>query len=365
MKDIFKINNFDLIRLLAAVQVAFHHSLSHMQIENSHWAIVKLTGLFPGVPIFFFISGFLISKSFENNPDIKEYAQNRMFRIYPGLIVCTFLSVLSVYLIGYFSTISIGIARFLSWVIGQMTFFQFYNPEFMRKFGTGVLNGSLWTITVELQFYILIPVIYYFLKVFKFNKNYIITALIAIFLIINQLHGKYLTEYGGNILFKLWGVSFSPWLYMFLTGVLFQKNFEYILPRLRERFYLLFPVYVLTAYLSVKYLKFHIGNNINPVLFLILSCMIFSLAYSFPRLSNLILRKNDISYGVYIYHIPVVNIFMYLGYIQRMSYTVIAWVIIILLATISWILIEKPSMKRKKHPLNSMLMGELGAGNTG
>src|SRR5512143_1999532 len=61
---LYAINNFDLIRLLAALQVAFHHLIQQLKIEPSgiiFSSIFKITSLFPGVPVFFFVSGFLIS----------------------------------------------------------------------------------------------------------------------------------------------------------------------------------------------------------------------------------------------------------------------------------------------------------------
>ena len=57
-------NNFNLIRLFAALQVAIVHSASYLNIDIQY---LKFLDLFPGVPIFFFISGFLMIKSFKKN----------------------------------------------------------------------------------------------------------------------------------------------------------------------------------------------------------------------------------------------------------------------------------------------------------
>ena len=149
----------------------------------------------PGVPIFFFVSGFLISKSYESNSRITEYARNRALRIFPALIAVTILSVLSVFVTGYLSSQSWTISGLVLWVMGQMTVFQFYGPDFMRSFGSGVLNGSLWTVTVELQFYILVPVIYWILSKAvknKFSHQLVLIRMILFFSLTNvvnyQLH---------------------------------------------------------------------------------------------------------------------------------------------------------------------------------
>ena len=72
-----KTNNFDLIRLAAALQVALMHALAGLGVATAAWPLRAIADWFPGVPIFFFISGFLISKSFEKNSVVREYALNR------------------------------------------------------------------------------------------------------------------------------------------------------------------------------------------------------------------------------------------------------------------------------------------------
>lgn len=355
MKEKFVVNNFDLIRLIAAIQVALMHSLHHFEIDQAGSYLRDILILFPGVPIFFFVSGFLISKSFENNSCLREYSQNRIFRIYPALIICTIFTVLSVYFSGYFSNADVSAGKFFIWIVGQISFFQFYNPDFMRGFGTGVLNGSLWTISVELQFYILVPLLYGLVSYFKkIRVNIVLIALICIFLIFNVLYYKLKGSYAENIFLKLYGVSFLPWFYMFLVGVYFQKNFEWIHRLLSGNFLVILMFYLFVVYISVSYLNFRLGNGIHPVLYVLLAMLTFSFAYSFSFLSNKILQRNDISYGVYIYHIPVINLFIYFGFVSNTISVIFALLATFILATMSWFLVEKPSLKLKKHPLNPL-----------
>ena len=247
MKNVFRVNNFDLIRLIAALQVALTHSLFHLDLKSKSWFLKNITDVLPGVPVFFFVSGFLISKSYEKNSVLPAYTRNRLLRIYPALIVCTFVSILSVFLTGYLENISNSIYKIIFLIFGQISIFQFYNPDFMRGFGTGVLNGSLWTITVELQFYALVPLLYFVLtknSQAKKKDNIILLLLISIFMIINIVHSQLRSEYDDYLLYKLWRVSFSPWFYMFLIGIFFQKNFEKIHHVFHNKFFIILLIYL-------------------------------------------------------------------------------------------------------------------------
>ena len=357
MKEIFRKNNFDLIRLFAALQVVIHHLISHLEIKETPELLLSILSYFPGVPIFFFISGFLISKSYENNSVITEYIKNRILRIYPALIVCLFLTLFSIYIVGYFDNKSFSGLEFIAWVFGQMTFVQFYNPDFMRDFGTGVMNGSLWTISVELQFYIIMPILYgLFSLVNGKNSNRNLFFLIIIFLLFHIIKFLYQHEYADHLLYKLFSLSFLPWIWMFLVGIIFQKNFIFFYHLLSGKIFYILLLYLLIAYSFTNYLGFNVWDEkigMNPFLFLFLVAVIFSFAYSFIGLSNMLLRKNDISYGVYIYHIPIINLLIYYGYFGGVS-VFIAFITTLLFALMSWFFVERNSMKLKKYSLNSI-----------
>src|SRR6202011_6269624 len=79
----WRVNNFDLLRLLAALQVAVVHSIGFLK-PTRYFARLMEAGLdrFPGVPIFFVISGVLISKSYERSDSLRDYIRNRCLRIF-------------------------------------------------------------------------------------------------------------------------------------------------------------------------------------------------------------------------------------------------------------------------------------------
>lgn len=349
-----KTNNFDLIRLAAALQVALNHAGADLGDAAPAWHLRAIADWFPGVPIFFFISGFLISKSFEKNSVLHEYAQNRFLRIYPGLAVCFLLSLASVWLTGYFAKISVSPADMLLWAGAQLSVGQFYNPEFMRHYGLGVLNGSTWTITVELQFYVLVPLMYGVLRWRGLSRrrfNLILGGLILGFMIVNQEYVHAAAFHSRPLWYKLAGVSFAPWFYMFLVGVLFQRNFNVIQRWFAGRFIPVLAAYCVLGFLASHVLGWGFGNSLNPLLFIGLSIGTFAAAFSANTLSDRLLRRNDLSYGVYIYHGPVINLLLatrlgaaWMGFPLAVAAT-------LGLAYASWRMVEKPALTLKRHPL--------------
>lgn len=165
-------NNFDLIRLLAALQVVLYHGMEFLRPGEafSQWFAV-FPRCFPGVPIFFVISGFLVSASYKRSKTISSYAINRGLRIYPGLWACLLFAIASVVVLKPEVFTGVSLSEFFAWVVAQVSIVQFYNPDFLRSYGLGALNGSLWTIPVELQFYFMFPVTCFLIGSNKEIKN--------------------------------------------------------------------------------------------------------------------------------------------------------------------------------------------------
>ena len=337
-------NNFDLIRLFAAAQVAISHSIDWFQMPVPWLDFIRY---FPGVPIFFFISGFLIYQSFANisAPDrLRIFATNRYLRLFPGLYVCIVFSLILTYCSGYFSTVSISPGEWLMWLSTQLTFLQFFNPDFMRGYATGKLNASLWTISVELQFYFLTPVIFFLYR--KHKK--ISVGLFLIFVVLNTAN-SFLNP-RESVLERLFNVSFVPWIAMFASGayVSINKNLQSRLLKIN----ILVPLF---AYLIAYHftLKFNLGydNSINFLSFILLGWLIFKAAFTLPSLSEYVLHKNDISYGLYIYHMPIVNFMIYKGMTDSYFFLAIALASSAIIAMLSWRYVEKPALKLKRVSL--------------
>src|SRR6185369_4920789 len=158
----WRTNNFDLVRLLAATQVLIVHAASSLGVWGDMGAASLLILLFPGVPVFFVVSGFLISKSYERAADLPNYLRNRALRIFPGLWVCLVFAAVLPLATGALGEVRSG--EWLAWWSAQMSAAQNYQAAFLDGFGTGTFNGSLWTIPVELTFYLLLPILYRLLR---------------------------------------------------------------------------------------------------------------------------------------------------------------------------------------------------------
>jgi len=348
VRNEFKVNNFDLLRIFAASQVLVGHSVSHLDIATPPW-LIKLIYAFPGVPIFFVISGFLISAAYERSPGLKNYSRNRVLRIYPGLWCCVLATILVAILCGF----SFANSQAPLWIISQFAG-AIYTPGFLKNFGFGSYNGSLWTIPVELQFYFLLPALYWLTR--KGTKDQTSRIWLAWFAFVAMGFAASLmfppleNPEGEATLQKLIRYSFFPHFFLFISGVLLQRLKAYESKWIAGK-----GTYWLAAYLAFYYVVPKAPVTYVPTT-LLLGIVTVSMAYTMPSISQRILRGNDISYGVYIYHGLMINILVEMGLTGRTEYFVLLAGCTYLAGYVSWIAIERPFLRKKRQTISPTLV---------
>jgi peptidoglycan/LPS O-acetylase OafA/YrhL len=350
----WRVNNFDLLRLLAALQVAVVHGIGILK-PTGYFARLLGAGLdrFPGVPIFFVISGVLISKSYEHSDSLRDYLRNRCLRIFPGLWVCLVVSVAVILALGVGSLGRITTPDWLLWWAGQMSIFQSFQAAFLEPLSTG-LNRSLWTIPIELEFYIVLPALYGILRPRRRLGNMRLLAIalasLAVQLLIVNSHRSVVQVRAYSLL----GMTLAPYLWMFLVGVSIQRNWSTVRGWVFGRAHWWGLGYLMLC-AAARWLRVDTGGNyMSPVYLLPLAGLIVSLATSAPQLSDRILRHHDVSYGLYLYHMLVIDLLVGLAAPSGWASFAAAIIVSLGLAALSWTLIEKPYLRGKRGALRAV-----------
>ena len=158
-------NNFQLIRFLAAMAVIVFHCYA----LTNHWTDEPLWKLAPelnlgalGVKSFFVVSGYLVTGSWLARRRLAPFASARALRIYPALFCATVLSVA----LGAWSS-AVPLTALLvdpltldyAWRTASGWVFRDQVPgAFAVNPFPHAVNGSLWTLPVELRLYVAIGI---------------------------------------------------------------------------------------------------------------------------------------------------------------------------------------------------------------
>lgn len=291
-------NCFDIIRCICTFTVFLGHFLADFQVESA--VLTEIAYCVRGVPVFFFLSGLFISRSLERY-STKEYLLKRLVRIYPELWVCVLLNLGLILLSGV-----IGSFRDLVIYLGtQLTVFQFYTGAWLKPYGVGVPNGALWTITVDVQFYLAVIVI---AKLLKGKRVWVwlasLTGLMALDWVLEAIWKNYPLGGGTTIyIYKLLQCSIVPFLWIFLAGMFIYRYGDVVIPklvRLRTAFLALYIAWQYAVPAQIRQLFEGIRYNIVTTTLLI--CVVASIGFS-----TRYRMKREWSYSFYLYHIVVIN----------------------------------------------------------
>lgn len=356
------VNNFDLIRLLAAIQVVIGHAFligffPHDLIYDIIWFI-------PGVPVFFGMSGFLLLWSFERRPDLLSYLKNRFLRLYPALWATMFLTLVILLVFHTLSIHSLTDPSLLMYLVGRCSFIFYFVPAVVKKFAQGNPNGSLWTIGVELQFYFFLPLIAWLIKKQPLGaKNLFLISIACISWWIDRHDPQPpfdVKNMNGYLQIFVSEFRILYYLFFFIIGMLFYLNYRWLKKFLEGHFVEWFVFYVLISALSWYFTDLSKVDRYAPdplslLRHIFLMWMVFSAAVSNPGLANKILKGNDYSYGIYLNHFLILNAFYQLNKFSGPVNFSLAILCTLILAWISWHCIEKRALRLKKHSLRNML----------
>lgn len=344
MKKI-NINNFDFLRIVFALTVAISHFIELSAVEF-FLPIKKFFNTRLAIDGFFIISGFLIAKSYENSLTTKDYIIRRIKRIFPAYFFIILISAFFLFFISSNSATDYFLnGQFWRYLIANLTFQNYFEPCLPGVFETQnicAVNGALWTIKIEEAFYLSLPIFYWL-----FKKKYMsFNLLIAITYVSSIVYFNYFMAQDNYRIAKQLPGAFA----FFAVGILFYKHFQFLF---KWRHYIIVPsllLFILEQYaLGTQILK--------PIAY---GFMVFYLAYNFKFLNNFG-KYGDFTYGIYIYHFPVIQVFVYLELFKIYSpllMFVFTIILVLLLAILSWNYIELPFLppsrqKRHKQMFNS------------
>jgi len=343
----FNRNNLDCLRLiLASIVVLFHSSaLSELpafslleQYAPRHFAIKA----------FFVISGLLIYRSYMRSSSVKSYFEKRLRRIYPAYVTVIVLAAISLWTMS-----SAPLSQYFGWAFwkylgANLIFMNFLAPSLPGVFTANpspAVNGALWTLKIEVAFYLLVPLIHYLCARFGAKRTMIsIFGLSCLWKYgfawlarTHSGHGMYSLDPSRNIYGQL-EAQFPAQLGYFIAGILLLLYFD----KLKYHFAAIAAstacLLVLDVRLTGEYLDVF---WIPGVVFV----------FGFFRYFGNFARYGDFSYGVYIVHWPILQVLIAFGLLRLNPglFLALALSIVGVVSILIWHLVESRFLARNSH----------------
>lgn len=298
------IKHLDGLRALAIFGVIIYHAKLYFTSEPF------LKGGFLGVDLFFVISGYLMTsivyeQSKNNDFSFKEFLLKRIRRIFPALL---FICIISLPLI-YFFIMPKDLIEQIKSIVSSIFFFSnffysFISQEYAAESSFLKPFIHTWSLSVEMQFYLILPLII-FLGLKK-NLNLLKTFLILIIIlflcsIFFNIHFQDLNFY--NSISRLWEFLFGG-----LVFLIQKKNF-----RINQNDLLINSIIILSFFIIIFYfIIFDTDLFFKTWLLIPFICcsgilIFFKENYLINKFFNIgfISYIGKISYSLYLTHFPI------------------------------------------------------------
>lgn len=306
-------NSFNFLRLVCCLIVIYEHCVV---LSGADFPCYDLRGI--AVKVFFILSGFWVTQSFLKSDSIKEYSIKRFKKILPQywmvVLVCAVgLSAFSVLPLREYFCNSV----FYKYLAANILTLNFIQPNLPGVFEglalNGSVNGSLWTIKIEIGFYILLPFIVFAVKSLreKFNGGgYECIVLAALYLlsVLYEVFMPFVTE--KTSLPSSLDNQLPAFISYFAGGMIFAFYGEKFFSKLKFAF---LPCLAILVLLNVFKIPFA-SALLVPVCLAV--CVMF-LGLNLKIFAD-IGRKTDYSYSLYLVHYPLAMCFVSLGVFEKM-----------------------------------------------
>ena len=347
LRDRLPQNNFDFIRFAFASLVVFSHSvpLGTGSEAAEPFAIASRGQLTFGalaVDCFFIISGFLVLHSWQSRPEAGAFLRKRILRIYPAFLI---VAIIDAFVVtpafstqGFAGVDASFVARFTAEAARLLAVTP--GPAFQNNPAPGTVNGSLWSISYEFWCYVGVLVLG---LCGLAKKRLLLAAALVVFIAVSFVFAwRHLTP-GGRILGTIFGYPpiWARLIPYFVAGMAFHA--------FRDRISLR-PVGAALALLAIA-AACVLPYGMIFVLPIAAAYLIFWFAFlSIPPLQRFA-KYGDFSYGIYLYSFPILQIvvFWWGAPMDPWLLFACAWPLAILVAAISWHLVEQRCIRFGKN----------------
>ena len=324
-------NNVDLLRALAITAVFVHHG---QHVFGGNVPFFGANGGWFGVQLFFVISGYLISASCEKH-GLLNYVIHRVLRIAPAYLF--FFLVIG---IGA-KVITVGSIAVDPWAFAvNLAFMQHLVPSALVKFD--VLHVS-WTLTIEVLWYVLAPLL-------LIGNGVLRWPTVAVTLIVSTAWAYTATTGALDFIYPGMSDTNPGYSYLFVVNHFFAQAIFFVFGAWiyfhRRAVAHINPVLALCLALLVFLAQpYYLVFNPMFITGIGIALLLLTSLNSQPIRSRFVFLISETSYAIYLSHFPVM-----LWVRDRLGLTGWAGVVasialIMLLAVISYVLIEKPFVK--------------------
>lgn len=334
-------NNFDFLRFAFALIVVFSHVIDLSLVPNLQFlkpffdTHISVTG-------FFVISGCLISASYMRSSSISSYFVKRARRLLPAYFLVIILSVL---VLSFFSQLNITDyflnTQLYTYLVSNLLFVNFIQPCLPGVFIDNAycaVNGALWTIKVEVGFYLVLPLILLGLKRVS-NKFYYLVGVYLFGLIYQYTLPQLIPVWPAKAaLLNTLQHQLPGYLTYFTAGIILFQYLD-VIKKNRVAWGLLACLVFIAEYRA--------GLEILRPMAMAILIACFAFGFSFL---NEFGKYGDLSYGIYIFHFPIIQCLVSLDLFERYNpFLLLFGIVLMVLVTgyISWQLVESRFIQRK------------------